>query len=90
MGLIHLCANTQVKTATALKVSKDTECLGGRKPPSTEYEELSLAWVLTRPTQVPRAPTLTHLGHFPKIYMQFLLHTTISSARISKDGARAR
>lgn len=33
---------------------------------------------------------LNHLGHLSKIHSQSLLPTTVSSARISKDGARAQ
>lgn len=47
--------------------------------PTLEYEELSLVWVLTR-------PTATHPGHNSPCS----LPTATSLARTSKDGARAQ
>lgn len=59
--------------------------MGGSLGP--EYEELPSAWVLTRPSQCLEPPPQLALS---KIHMQSLLATTISSVRISKDGARAQ
>lgn len=63
--------------------------VGGRWTPP-ENEELSLAWVLKRPSQVPRTHTSTHSRHLSKNQMQSLLPTNISAARLFKDGSGHR